>query len=1494
MYILKKGSSERGFTLVEMLIALFIAAAAMAAVMQVYTSFMKHTSSQELLIDAQQDARAGIGFISKELVQIGHRVDSGFDAISTITSTELTFRYLDPTETDTTQNQLMITYKLDAGNLKRQRCVQTNWAGCADTGFHTVIENVASLDFDYYQADSATTTDPTLIRFIKAALTIETRENLPNLSSPAKGSYTVRTEARLRNIDIQSIAAVSSAPAAPTGLQAREVEIGGRSGICGQLKLKWLMGGEADLAGYKIQYSVGGGFPVIITKSLASLGVEGGTHYTYTLTGLTSSLSNGSSTTTYSIVVKGYNAAGKAGPASNAVPGAETGNPDPSNYTFDADENDTTINPAKPTAITGLAAADGAEGEVVLSWNAYDTATNPGVTGFRVFRNTTSFSAYPVAEVGSITWEAGVPGDAKYDLLPTDIEYRDSDAVLVGCETFYYTVAPVNCDATLVTDDGGDPATKKYIVSDYMGVCGDGTGSCTPGTGLAASASQDTTPDDTTPPGVPTLSERADGTIVSGYKRTYIAFDNPTDIDFSHSIIQYDTNTGADTNPTVDITVGSGTYGDIFGGHPVPDTNNMSKVIKGYFEGTGLTVSFVHDSEWDDSREDVNTMHEPRLEDLNYYYTSVAYDKCGNPASDSSTAETVATLCGDGSVGEPEYGSPEPATNTAVSGCTTTNTVTWVNNVVDADNDPDTAGHRIYRAPTATFNTGLLPSDLNGTPCASSPNAPCFLGFIAIGYDRTFSDSYGLEDGATYSYGIVTADCVYQERWLALAEATFDSNNSTWNTYNGENNTGVKPGEILRDEKLSVSPDSLHREVLTGVYLNNAAGSGDGSTTPSLFLTHGKVTLFFKNTSAGPQTIESASVKWVNTAAKLRNITIGGGESGEDQASGSTDVAVVETLTDSDDPYTRKVVDVDLSGAPSPAPEIDGNAENVPITFTFWNITGGAVDMRDDQLLIELEVKNESTGDTDCLSFLTTNEAYEGVVVPFGPIVGNSSDDGGVYQENPGAAAYADGNGAPPVTGGTDYAPVAATGGSDVVVSTTIVGGSSDHVGGTVGVSSANIYWAETDMTDGTAPTLPGDYTAEAMSNTAGNVWEGTIPEVGTTPSRIWYYIVAIDDDGNFDRKPEVDEGYYVYDQKPFDACDVTPNAPATLEHYYYNVPFDDTQHVSHVNVKWPSVTTYVEGGTASFASDPLVYQIWRRDTVGGAYQKVFEVAQEAADDCVVDPVGPSVAPAVSSWRAICDTTTVYYWGDEIDPVANDVSYYVVAENSCSADTNTSDPSPVYRECTGSLDGVITVSAASVEAGGSYTITVQDCGDAIDPLVNTITITSNAAQGGSYGPVLTETSASSGTYTSTVDTYFGAGAGDLLVAPTIALDDTITVSCAGCSGAPANKTITVTPSPCQDAPAAPSNFAGTKSGQVVTLTWTANAEADMDGYELWRSNDNGATWGSGAVATISNPATTTIDDNPPGSLNSYDYKYYLVAVDTCPLDSAASDEAGPF
>lgn len=69
---------------------------------------------------------------------------------------------------------------------------------------------------------------------------------------------------------------------------------------------------------------------------------------------------------------------------------------------------------------------------------------------------------------------------------------------------------------------------------------------------------------------------------------------------------------------------------------------------------------------------------------------------------------------------------------------------------------------------------------------------------------------------------------------------------------------------------------------------------------------------------------------------------------------------------------------------------------------------------------------------------------------------------------------------------------------------------------------------------------------------------------------------------------------------------------------------------------------------------------------------------------------------------------------------------------------------------------------------------------------------------------------------------------------------------------------------------------------LATLTWTANAEADMSFYRIYRSTSQNGTYG--LIGTVSHPSTIYQDNQatPPDSW------YYITAVDTTGHESAPS------
>ncbi|MCL4872925.1 hypothetical protein KJ039_02470 [bacterium] len=1452
-------SGAGGYSLIEILIAIFITGVVAVSIYSLYNTFFIQSHTQDLKVEAQQNARVALNLMEREIMNAGYAACDG-NVIQEATATSIQFVYTDPEEdaglSATAGQCLRVRYALQTLNgvqVLARRADTGGESGWTAGTTELVAEHVDNIVFSYYDMDgnpvnTSTQAGRNEIRFVSVNLVTKTKSVIQGTGAPA--TFMSETNIRLRNLGVGASASDNTPPVQTTGLQVRD------PGVCGRLKVKWTKNTEGDVRGYKIYYGVASGsyegvvnIPMTVLSGNQYSCTDNGTEIECTINPsnppLANSPADGSSTTTYYLTIKAYdNALNHSDPAAEV-----SGNPDPSSSEFDAGADDSTLNSISPVPVTGFSGADGpSDGQVLLSWTPYDTSTNPDVTGFRIYRSASPFTSYPIDPAADgIDWIAGEPGSGKAEVGKNATSYIDPGPGLIGCRIYYYAIAPVACDSTLLTDSGGE---FKYDNDDYDATCGDGEEPCTPGTGFAAVSGSDTAPPDNEPPGTPAISKRPDGTIVSGYKRTYLTFTNPSDADFEHTRIYYST-TGY---PSVDVSPSSSTYGVISGGNPVPDTNEDPPSVRGRFISGGATVSFVHDNEYPAGPESVELMHAPELEAAGYYYLAVAYDLCGNPKADASSAQTLAELCGDGQPGDAEWGAPSAPTSAAVSGCYMGTgggiTVIWDAITSDASVNPDAAGYRIYRSPTATFDTANNPNILNNTYCSSSsdPEVPCYLGFVPIGSPTTFSDNYG-SDGSTYSYGIVSTDCVYENRWIASGESVFQNNRSSWLTFNGVTSNGVSPGKLLKDNKEPVADEDLakHKEVLTGIVLDS---SGDSS--PASNLKHNTVTMFLQNSGSGTVTITGASVSWENSSAYLAEISIGGGGSGI----GTTSTSLGAGLSDAvpGPTYTRGVTSVSLTNV-----DIPGGSTNVPVSFDFRDSGGNPVDMRVGQLLVTFTTTNKSTG-SSCFSPLTVSMSPESIYVPLGPSVADTQQNKPVSPvfgyPVPGAEGLNE------LQSGVD-SPIVVDPGTIVTISASITGNTtSAATGNKVPAESATLYYTATAKTVTTPPA--SGYTEVDMVHIAGNIWSAPIP--ASDGQRVWYYVVGTDEDGNWDRDPEISHGAYVYDQKEFSVCAVTPSAPTGLA--------VTSKAGSSVTLAWNAVTTYASGAAIDADDDAILYRIYRNGAQVGSAQ------------------------AGTSYTDTVPSNGVY-------------SYTVRALNSCadpgpkvSSDSNTA------ATCVGmSGQATISVSPATIYRGQSFTVTVVDC-LALSTGYETTQQTLNVDSGFStfyvrsqvphtYSPPVTETGVATGTFVKTIETSASSEAGKL---QTLA-SDTIT---AFYSYASDTATVSVVPDPCTNTPRAPASISGAVSGQNMTLNWSAvsfntddTAITDLAGYRVYEKVcNNGAPNCTGSDiqkdwflrTTVAAGSTSIIMGADQGNLNQRMYHFRVTAFDSCstPKESSPS------
>ena len=366
--------------------------------------------------------------------------------------------------------------------------------------------------------------------------------------------------------------------------------------------------------------------------------------------------------------------------------------------------------------------------------------------------------------------------------------------------------------------------------------------------------------------------------------------------------------------------------------------------------------------------------------------------------------------------------------------------------------------------------------------------------------------------------------------------------------------------------------------------------------------------------------------------------------------------------------------------------------------------------MRGDEIKVSLTVTNDSTLTATCGSFLTVSEAEESVNVPGGPSVTSTQQNQPLSGTNSYAVPGSTGLNTVPAALMTTEGPVVDGGlvaGVSADIATNTV---SEDTLSKISISSGKLYYAVTSYAVTEPPATLASYTEVSMTLddgvTACSGFNSTTRCYADIPAqngqRVWYFVRAIDADGNFDLAPEpvvvggvLKANAYVYDQKAADKCLVTPKSPTNL--VVSSIAGAATPWT--VTFTWNAVTQYTSGA-AIFAGDSLTYKV---------YKSTGELVCTAA------------APA----------TTCSY-----DEPSQGVYYYnAKAENTCAA------PGPMVSaastSCTGcvgpSSAASVTVSPLSIVVGQSYTVTVQDClaaSSGHELHLDTVNIAAPAASGG--------------------------------------------------------------------------------------------------------------------------------------------------------------------
>lgn len=1159
----KPGNGESGFTFVEILIAITVGAIVIAGMYQGFNTLHKWWISAGIRSDMRQNARAGLETVTRDLEMAGYQTTNYGDVNKTGLAITLAGTHeieMDQQQPDSatigTANPVyeprIVYYHLatdmKSGRQNLYRQIRTQPGLLAPD--ELVAENVSDFTFAYLDknnnmvdcltenfngkpygsytfnmqrplADADYCRDPVFpcttripcgsglksdplknIRRITVTLTTIAARPAPFGSAPKPFTLTA-------NVIPQNLAATDEVtvdivpPSVPTDLAAID-----KRNCTGKLRVKWNKNQEQDLAGYILFYGPTNSvkFPVGALVDKNNPEVTLNPHDLL----ITKNADRARApappapnpyANTYAIRVQAYDSSGNHSGTSAPVSGDPVGDttafcdPEPC-----ANVPDTTVNPLKPSPPTGLTVSPGsAEGELVISWQA--PADGSATAGYRLYRSTTAFAE------GHIDGSLQIARETTLTAQLADPAGTFTDKHLEGCRPYYYAVASVNCDETLVE---GSPLVAGYHYN------GTSAGDYAVGSG----ASQDNTP-----PPAPSLAGAQ-----AGEKRILITLTNPMEEaspDFDRTEIFWNKNGAAVVNGT-----------------RIPNSDTGSP---GIFKNLGSqTIVFDNES--------AGSPAQPLVEGATYSFLAVTYDHCGNvSAAPPVDVQVVGSSCSD----DPP-GPPLAATHGRITTCQPDSVVlSWTGATVK-----DFSRFRIFRAGP----------DGVAIPLTDGPSTL-----------TTWTDTYALEAGAAYTYWVIANDCVYEKYLLdgslpwPYAELEY-----TPSTYSPLTDPlpryplklgPVYPGGGMRRYD---SPSTVPGHFVTTVSDNMVSGQ------PATYTYHNNVRFWLQNTSHSPIRIKKMAVRWGNPNVVLDRVVIGSGATELTAIAGGAAPGVEFSVnTDPIATFNR-----DIAG---------NNLVPVPVLLRFTTPSGSInqlTDMRNETLDVSLWGWNLSFDSADC-----PDPTRITIEVPRGPKLEFFS------QSAPGK----DGIDSYAVTG-----PSGTARNTDIKVSNGI---------------GVNVYGTALDYSREVFPDglnrgfdILSVLTAEALPATtampAGSHLDRSLETIGgdryaicpTCPSSPdsakllprdtgdadivhWYYALAVDKTGNWDRVPSPDYGNYAYDQTWENVCDFRPKAPV--------LALNPSSTATAAILTWTAPTMYDDNLHAIAADDILRYDLYFKSPTG-------------------------------------------------------------------------------------------------------------------------------------------------------------------------------------------------------------------------------------------------------------------------------------------------------
>ena len=318
------GGGDAGYSLIEMMVAIGMAAIIGAGLYSVMNSQRRSSGSQRLANELQTSCNFAMDQMKQDLLIAGYRAEETDDAghtaatksFSLATSTDLAFEFFDdkakfnsvspsdsrfdpslPYNAQYTEHT-SVHYQRDGAtnrllrNIKRWHAATSQYQAEIS---QPLANGVTNLQFQYFNSSGEPTTTLDDIRNVKILLTCQPADALGVVKKdPITGrtpTLTLTSAVQPRNIGLKSNPKDTTPPGPPQAVRSWNPAVCSAPNLCpdpalgcAKLELRWTANTEADLAGYKILYgfdSSGYSNSVQVFRGPKTSGDE-----YYTLTGL--------------------------------------------------------------------------------------------------------------------------------------------------------------------------------------------------------------------------------------------------------------------------------------------------------------------------------------------------------------------------------------------------------------------------------------------------------------------------------------------------------------------------------------------------------------------------------------------------------------------------------------------------------------------------------------------------------------------------------------------------------------------------------------------------------------------------------------------------------------------------------------------------------------------------------------------------------------------------------------------------------------------------------------------------------------------------------------------------------------------------------------------------------------------------------------------------------------------------------------------------------